>query len=878
MSLPLRSSRGFTAAALALGLGVTAVPAAAAAAPSTAHGTATTTATPAAGRVRAAYDQTYRPQLSFSPARNWMNDPNGLLYYKGVYHLFFQYNPKDEVWGNMSWGHATSTDLVHWTQQPVAIPQSFNAQGQSTEDIFSGSAVVDTYNTTGLGTRKNPAMVAIYTSSYPSANPKYGGLQAQSLAYSLDAGKTWKKYAGNPVLNINNANFRDPKVFWYAPAHEWRMVVVRALDHVVAIYSSKNLKQWTHLSDFGPAGATGGAWECPDLFPMELDGNPHRIKWVMAVSINPGGINGGSAGQYFVGNFNGTTFTPDGPATYTPPAGTLVQGFESGFGGWQPSGTAFGTAPVRAALPGQSTVTGYTGTAFADSFHGGDAATGVLRSPDFTISKDYLNFLVGGGNHPHVPGTSLNPTQPAGTVFSDFESTTWGKGWTATGSFTNDGPRTGTIGDQQTVSGYQGNRLVNTFTNHDLATGTITSPTFTIGTSHINFLIGGGDNPWTGNGTGAEAVNLVVGGKVVRTATGANSESLNWSSWDVSQYKGQQAKIQIVDNNTGGWGHILVDQITFANAPAVPLSVETSVNLIVDGQVVRSATGNDSESLDWTGWDVRNLAGKRAHIEIVDNTSGGWGHILADAFTASNQPALSSVQRANWLDYGRDFYAAATFNGTSITNRLQIAWMNNWDYAGSTPTAPWRSANTLVRRLQLRTIGGRTQLVATPVAALNNLLQRPVAQLKGRIPTGTTAITSKHLGQTLQVKASFKAAAGRSFGVNVRVGNGQKTVIGYDMARQGLYLDRTQSGAVGFSSAFPSTEFAPLPVKAGQTITLTIYVDRSSVQVFADGGIRTLTEQVFPDPSSTAVQLFSTGGATTLTNLTIRPMTSIWAS
>ncbi len=188
--------------------------------------------------VPAAYNQDYRPQLHYSAKKNWLNDPNGLVYYRGEYHLFYQYNPKGNTWGNMSWGHAVTRDLVHWRELPVAIPQTLNAEGDSIEDIFSGSAVVDTNNTSGFGTRSNPPLVAIYTSAYTSQHPTLAGRQAQSLAYSTDGGRTFTKYAGNPVLDIDSREFRDPKVFWYAPAKEWRMVVVKAVERKVSIYRS----------------------------------------------------------------------------------------------------------------------------------------------------------------------------------------------------------------------------------------------------------------------------------------------------------------------------------------------------------------------------------------------------------------------------------------------------------------------------------------------------------------------------------------------------------------------------------------------------------------------------------------------------------------
>ena len=232
-----------------------------------------------------------------------MNDPNGLLYADGTYHLFFQYNPEGDQWGNMSWGHAISTDLVSWSEQPVAIPCDAH------EEVYSGSAVVDAGNTSGFGTPDAPPLVAVYTSSYTAATPREG-IQAQSLAYSTDGGHTWTKYADNPVLDRCSRDFRDPKVFWYEPTQSWRMVVVLATEHRVSIYSSPNLRDWTHLSDFGGRGARSGVWECPDLFALAVDGDPSRTRWVMLVSLTPGASPGPSGTQYFVGDFDGTTFSP----------------------------------------------------------------------------------------------------------------------------------------------------------------------------------------------------------------------------------------------------------------------------------------------------------------------------------------------------------------------------------------------------------------------------------------------------------------------------------------------------------------------------------------------------------------------------------------
>lgn len=814
-----------------------------------------------------AYDELYRPQFHFTPAKNWMNDPNGLVYYRGEYHLFFQYNPSGTQWGNISWGHAVSRDLVHWRELPVAIPHD------DEEYVFSGSAVVDWNNTSGFGTEDNPPLVAIYTSAY-----KATGIQAQSLAYSTDRGRTFTKYAGNPVIDIGSRDFRDPKVFWYEPAREWRMVVALSAEHKIRIYGSPDLKSWTHLSDFGPTGAVGGVWEVPDLFRLAVDGDPRRVKWVMVVNLNPGGIAGGSGAQYFTGEFDGTTFTSDDPPTYTPPAGRVLQGFEHDtYGRWTTTGTAFGDAPSTGALPGQLPVTGYVGRKLANSFHGGDASTGKLTSPTFTIPSRYLNFLIGGGNHPRVPGTTLDRTPPPGTVFADFEGETYGPGWTTTGDFVGTGPVAGKIGDQQPVSGYLGEKLVNTFLDHDLSTGTITSPTFTITSDYVNLLVGGGRHPYPTDPGGATAVNLVVDGEVVLSATGQDSEALNWVAWHVADFRGRPAQIQIVDQNTGGWGHINVDHIMFSEQAATPVSTETAANLLVDGKVVRTATGQDSEHLDWVGWDLRGLVGKRARIQVIDNNTGGWGHVLVDQFTFADRPALSATQRAHWLDFGRDFYAGTTFNNVPHGRRIMIAWMNNWQYAGLIPTDPWRSAMTVPRELKLKTLQGQVTLVQTPVEELKSLRRTdPYRVSDVRLLPGTTTLRAPGAsGDTVEIVAAFQARDAKKFGFNVRVGRGERTVVGYDVARKGVYVDRTKSGDVTFSTAFPSVEFAPLRPENG-TVMLRVLVDRSSVEVFAGRGRVTITDQVFPARNSQAVQVFSAGGRAQLQWLTIWQLRSIW--
>lgn len=248
----------------------------------------------------------HRPAFHFTPPEKWMNDPNGMFFYEGEYHLFYQYYPGSTVWGPMHWGHAVSPDMVHWKHLPIALyPDSLGL-------IFSGSAVVDWNNTSGFGKNGRPPLVAIFT-HHLMAGEKAGrhDFQYQSIAYSTDKGRTWTKYAGNPVIP-NTAgihDFRDPKVIWDKQSKQW--VMTFAAGNHVKLWGSPDLKHWTHLSDFGREwGSHAGVWECPDLFPITVDGSGEQ-KWVLLLSINPGAPNGGSGTQYFAGNFDGKNFILD---------------------------------------------------------------------------------------------------------------------------------------------------------------------------------------------------------------------------------------------------------------------------------------------------------------------------------------------------------------------------------------------------------------------------------------------------------------------------------------------------------------------------------------------------------------------------------------
>ena len=244
-------------------------------------------------------EKKFRPVYHHTPLYGWMNDPNGMFYKDGTYHLYFQHNPYGSTWGNMTWGHSTSTDLVHWHGEDIAIePDAYGS-------IFSGSVVVDHYNTAGFG---EGAIVAFYTSAKSSP---WGDSQSQSMAYSTDGGKTFMKYGGNPVLTSDKRDFRDPKVFWYAPGKHWVMIL--AAGQEMEIYSSRDLKAWKKESSFGAKqGAHGGVWECPDLIELPVEGTD-ETRWVLICNINPGGPFGGNAAQYFVGTFDGKKFVNESP-------------------------------------------------------------------------------------------------------------------------------------------------------------------------------------------------------------------------------------------------------------------------------------------------------------------------------------------------------------------------------------------------------------------------------------------------------------------------------------------------------------------------------------------------------------------------------------
>lgn len=640
------------------------------------------------------YREPWRPQFHFTPQRNWMNDPNGMVYYDGEYHLFYQYNPFGDRWGHMSWGHAVSRDLVHWEELPVALAEADGIM------IFSGSAVVDWQNTSGFGRDGQPPLVAIYSGHY-TGRP----LQNQQIAYSTDRGRTWTKYAGNPVLDVGMADFRDPKVMWHAPTARWIMTVALPAEHKVHFYASPNLKEWKYSGEFGPAGAVDGIWECPDLFPLVT--STGETKWVLIVNLNPGGPAGGSGCQYFVGEFDGQRFQADPPRAEQSeyiPAGKLLQDFEQGYGDWVATGEAFGSQPP-----------------------------------------------------------------------------------------------TGTLPNQQPVSGFRGERLVNTYLRGDATQGTLTSPNFEITAGYISFLVGGGAH------------------------------------------------------------------------------AETRIELLVEGASVRRTSGRERERLSWESWDVREFLGKSARIRIVDEHSGGWGHINVDHILMADEPARAADDSPLWADFGADFYAAVSWSDVPQTDgrRLWLGWMSNWNYANDVPTSPWRSAMTVPRELSLYSTPAGWRLRQQPV--------RELAALRGTrqaAPAGTLASINHWLNADASApvpgEIRLRIPAGRTGtpGCDLLVGADEQVSLTVDRERGELVFDRTHQSQARFHDRFPVLQKVPIREPHGE-LELRLLVDTSSVEVFVNDGEAVLTSLVLPQLKSHGFRL--TGDPDIrMETLEFWPLQSIW--
>ena len=651
------------------------------------------------------YNEKYRPQFHYTPYKNWMNDPNGLVYFDGEYHMFYQHNPQGRKWGHMSWGHAISPDLVYWQELSVAIPEEDGIMA------FSGSAVVDKKNTSGFGKDGKIPLIAIYT-GYRVSDKR----QFQCLAYSLDRGRSWTKYKNNPVLDIGSTSFRDPHVFWYEPEQKWIMVIALAARRKVAIYSSRNLKKWKHLSNFGPAGESRGIWECPDLFPLAVENITDSTKWVMEVDLGSHSVAGGSGGQYFVGDFNGEKFIPDhSSATKVIDPNeienaSIIQDFEdSNYGTWKITGTAFGDKPARGTFREQDSVRGFQGKYLVNTFFKGDSATGIAVSPKFTISQRYINFLIGGGFYPKKA-----------------------------------------------------------------------------------------------------SLNLIIEDSLIYSATGYNTAQLTWENWNVSSYIGKSAHLKIIDSTTLEWGYILIDQI-----------------MLNDQKIKSPGKGKD----------------------------------------------------INWVDYGRDFYAAITFANLpeSDKDEIWIGWMNNWDYAQKIPTDPWRSAQSIPRRLSLKNIDGEYRLIQQPVKKLQKLRKQSYNFKNDNINDINRKLNKQNIrGKSLEIILECELADSQDIGLKVHKGQDNKTVIGYNHRKRKLYLDRRESGEDSFHKDFSEIHTAPLKLE-DNLLKLHIFIDRSSVEIFANKGKRVITDRIFSSPQSDGIEFFSNQPQKpNILSLKIWQLKSIW--
>ena len=629
------------------------------------------------------FREPYRPQYHLTAKAGALFDPTDLIYYKGAYHV--------------NNGMAVSTDLVHWRLGKRARLST------DKEAQMSGSAVYDKNNTSGFGKNGKGPLVAIYSGLQRSNRTQY-----QCIAYSNDDGKSWQIYEGNPVIDFNSTEFRDPQVFWHEETQKWVMAVALAAQKKISFYGSKDLKNWKHLSDFGPMGAVNGVWECPDIFPLYVDGKKENKTWVLALSVQPLG------GQYFVGSFDGNDFMPD---------------------------------------------------------------TGFVNQLDLLKQQQ--------------------PTHKGHLLF-DFEDDF--KGWTVEGDAFSDKPETGPVDLQGPVIGYQGVKFVNSFHNGDKGAGKLTSPEFTIDKPFLNFLLGGGAYPEDVH------MDLLVDGKVVRTMSGVNTEVLYWKSWDVAEFNGRRATITITDKGDGDFRHISVDQI-----------------------------------------------------------------MLAD------QPATDAWEKAFWIDYGPDFYAVRSWvNGPENDDRrIWVAWLGSWLYAREVPTTPWKGGHSFPRTVELKTLPEGIQLVQQPVKEIESLRSGHF-QIKNKMVKGRLVIPQlTKFENTYEIITEIEAGDAEEAGFDIAAGKNEKTTITYNFKTATVSVDRKQSGEVNFSPAFPRVYSAPAS-KTGRTVKLHFLVDKSVLEVFVNQGEAAITSQMFPADKSYGVRFFSTGGKARIISLDGWKINSIW--
>ena len=621
----------------------------------------------------------FNPEYHFYPS----GDPTGLFYHDGKY-----YN---------AWGRYSGTDFVHWTateasaaraQMTVRLSDSSISQEERDEIRKmmaknrlggSGSIVVDEHNVAGFG---KDAWLAYYHNELQPFRTQVIG-----LSYSTDKGATWTRYEEKyPVLNINSREVRDPKIFWHEKSGKWIMAIGWAEAPKVKFFCSQNLIDWEFMSDFGPWGATNGVWECVDFFPLAVDGDKNNVKWVIAISVQP------YTGQYFIGDFDGTRFVLDEEfahqLTYDyAPAGDVVFDFEKGIDEWELEGESFYESPTDVSLYRQGAVMGRVGRYYLDSYHNEGKSSGKATSPEFEITRNFINFLIGGAYYPDV-----------------------------------------------------------------------------------------------------SCINLLIDGEVVRTETGRNASSMQWSGWDVSEFRGKKARIQVVDAVADGSSYVYVDHVMLCD-----------------------------------------------ELEVM-------------------QP-----QKAFWFDFGQDFFAVRSWNTYAPDEDRVIwtAWMGSWRYNGLEPV---RGIQSVPREVCLKTFPEGIRLVQKPIEELQSLRTRTSvfdpAEFEG-VWTPKRLAPEKNVYELI---VEFENVDSEEFGVRVCVGENEKTSVGYKVAEEQLYFDRRFSGLNDFIDFHPAVFSGPMKNR-DNTVRLHLFVDNCSVEVFGNDGETCISNKIYPSEGSTGIEFYSYGGS-----------------
>jgi fructan beta-fructosidase len=634
-------------------------------------------------------DEKYNPEYHYYPSF----DPTGLFFYGGSYFI--------------NWGSAYSKDLIHWKIcefgkernklfKTSAIENLTNPVHDKQQVIsgMSGSVVVDKNNTSGLGKNGNPPLVALQMD-----------WQNQTLSYSNDSAKTWIKYNKQTVIQNSTGIFRDPKVFWYEPDKKWIMILGMSEIQEVKFYSSNNLIDWVYMSKFGPWGAVEGQWECVDFFPLPVDGLKSNIKWVLEISLQP------RSGQYFVGDFDGRKFKLD---------------------------------------------------------------------------EDFIDFL------------SYNKYHPSGDILFDFE-----RGldeWKFEGDAFDNCPT-----NEEETNGKVGNRCIK---SSGKGKGKITSPEFTIRRNFIHLLAGGGYYPER------ECINLIIDGKIVRSLTGNGGNAhLNWKGWDVTEFRGKNATIEIVDNISGDG----INSKSYISCDEIMLC----------------------DDLPKTPYREYNP---------------GW-------------------EKAFWIDYGPDFYAVRSWNNYAPEENRTIwaGWMGIWTYAFSEPIPGILS---VPRNIGLRKFPEGIRLIQNPIKETESLrISHKVADtITFEGVWKPKKITPAR--NTYELIVEFENISSKEFGLKLCVGENEKTIVGYQATNDELFLDRRQSGYDEFSEIFPCISHGPLKNRTNN-IKLHVFIDKCSIEVFGNDGETVMSAKIYPDLKSLGIELFSNLGKVKVKSLELWELGSI---